>query len=122
LADTADGFINIPREYLEAHGISPQDVDSAPYRAWVRDRVEQARRYFREGKRFFDELDLLRRKIVGYWYCARFEGLLNAIERDGYVLRAVYDERRKLSTRLRVAWLGLSVTLQHVARRGPRDT
>ena len=122
LADTADGFINIPLEYLEAHGISPQDVDSSPYRAWVRERVEQARRYFREGKRFFDGLDLLRRKIVGYWYCARFEGLLNAIERDGYVLRAVYDERRKLSTRLRVAWLGLSVTLQHVARRGPRDT
>jgi len=72
LADTADGFINIPLEYLEAHGISPQDVDSSPYRAWVRERVEQARRYFREGKRFFDGLDLLRRKIVGYWYCARF--------------------------------------------------
>ncbi|MCK4450022.1 MAG: squalene/phytoene synthase family protein [Anaerolineae bacterium] len=40
LLDTADGFINIPREYLEAHGISPEDVDSPPFRAWVRERVD----------------------------------------------------------------------------------
>jgi phytoene/squalene synthetase len=117
LVDTADGFINIPREYLEAHGISPQDVASAPYRAWVRSRVDQARQYFREGKHFFDQLDSLRRKIVGYWYCARFEGLLSAIERDGYVLRSAYDERRRLPTLLRITWLGASVTLRHLAQR-----
>jgi phytoene/squalene synthetase len=120
--DTADGYINIPREYLEAHGISPEDVDSPPFRAWVRDRVEQARGYFREGKRYLDELDVLRCKIAGYWYCGRFEGVLDTIERDGYVLRAVYNERRKLSTWLKMVWLGFSVTLQHIARRGRHDS
>jgi phytoene/squalene synthetase len=74
--DTADGYINISREYLEAHGISPEDVDSPPFRAWVRGRVEKARQYFREGRRYLDELDVLRCKIAGYWYCARFEGVL----------------------------------------------
>jgi phytoene/squalene synthetase len=117
LLDASVGFVNIPREYLKAHDIQPQDVSSEPYRAWVRGRVEQARQYFREGERFFDQLALLRRKIVGYWYCARFEGLLNAIERDGYVLRAAYDERRRLSSLLRFAWLPVSVSSRHLSRR-----
>ncbi len=113
--DTADGFINIPREYLEAHGIGPEELDSPPFRAWVRGRVEKARGYFREGKRYLDELDVLRCKIVGYWYCARFEGVLDTIERDGYILRAEYNERRKLSTWLKIAWLGISITVRHIA-------
>jgi len=119
--DIDDGYI-IPREYLEAHSISPQDVDSLPFRAWVRDRVEKARQYFREGKRYLDELDVLRCKIAGYWYCARFEGVLDTIERDGYILRAAYNERRTLSTWLKMAWLSVSVTLRHIARRGRRDS
>ena len=122
LLDTADGFINIPREYLEAHGISPEDVDSPPFRAWVRERVEQTRQYFREGKRYLDELDVLRCKIVGYWYCARFEGVLDTIERDDYILRAEYNERRKFSAWLRMAWLGVSVALRHIAHRGGRGS
>jgi phytoene/squalene synthetase len=117
LPDAAVGFVNIPREYLEANDIAPQDVTSEPYRAWVRGRVEQAREYFREGQRFFDHLALLRRKIVGYWYCARFEGLLNAIERDGYVLRPAYEERRRPSSLLQFAWLPVSVGWRHFGRR-----
>jgi phytoene/squalene synthetase len=114
--DVADGFINLPFEYLAAHGIGAQDFDSPPFRAWVRDRVELARRYFREGKRYIDQLDVLRCKLAAYWYYARFEGVLDTIERDGYLLRAEYRERRKLSTWLKMAWLGLSLTLRHVAR------
>lgn len=116
--DVPDGFVNIPREYLQAHGISAEDVDSPAFRAWVRERVDLARRYFREGKRYLDELDVLRSKIAGYWYCARFEGVLDVIERDDYVLRAEYHARRKLSTLLKMAWLGVSVTMRHIARRG----
>ena len=116
--DTADGFTNIPREYLKAHGIGPGDVDSPPFRAWVQEQVAQARRCFRQGKRYLDTLDVLRCKIVGYWYCARFEGVLDAIEHDGYILRAVYNKRRKLSTWLKIVWLGISVTFRHVTHRG----
>ena len=120
--DVADGFINIPREYLEAHSIGPEDVNSAPYRAWVREQVTQARQCFREGKRYLDDLDVLRCRIVGRWYCARFEGVLKTIERDGYILRAAYNERHKLSTWLNMAWLGVSATLQHIACRDLRGT
>jgi len=120
--DIADGYINIPREYLEAHSISPEDVDSPSFQAWVRGWVEQARQYFREGKRYLDELDVLRCKIAGHWYCARFEGVLDTIERDGYILRAAYNERHKLSAWLKMAWLAASVSLRHIARRGRRDS
>jgi hypothetical protein len=79
--------------------------------------MELARQYLCEGKRYLDGLDVLRCKIVGYWYCARFEGVLDTIERDGYILRPAYNERRKPSTQLKMAWLGVSLTLRHIARR-----
>jgi phytoene/squalene synthetase len=120
--DAAQGYINIPGEYLEEHDINPQDVDSPPFRAWVRERVLQARRYFCEGKRYIDGLDVLRCKIAAYWYCARFEGLLDTIERDGNVLRAGYGRRRALHTWLRMGALAVSVTLQHFAHRVRRDS
>ena len=73
LRDIADGFINIPREYLEENGIGPEHIDSYPFKSWVKERVVQARDYFRDGKIYLDELDVLRSKIVGHWYCARFD-------------------------------------------------
>jgi phytoene/squalene synthetase len=115
--DVIDGYVNIPREYMGKHGISPKDVQSLPFRAWVRERVQLARQDFRAGKRYLDNLDVLRCKIVGYWYCARFEGVLDAIEHDGYALHASYNERHKLSTWLKVVWMAVSVTLQHIALR-----
>ena len=114
--DTADGFINIPDEYLEMHAIGPGDVDSEPYREWVRERVVEARQYLYEGKRYLDELDVLRCKIAGYWYCARFETVLDTIEHDGYRIRSDYEERRKLSTWLKIIWLGIVITLRHITR------
>jgi phytoene/squalene synthetase len=116
LQDIADGFINVPREYLEAHGIGPIEVDSPPFRAWVRSRVQQARQYFSEGKRYLDRLDVLRCKMAGHWYCARFEGVLDTIERDDYILRAAHKERWKLSAWLKIARLSVSITFRHVAR------
>jgi phytoene/squalene synthetase len=121
LQDIADGFINIPREYLEAHGITPEDITDPAFRAWVKERVDQARRYFEEGQKYFNRLNVLRCKIVGYWYSARFMCVLDAIERDDYVLRETYNERRKLPSWLKIAWLGISLTLKHAALRHPHE-
>lgn len=114
LPDTRDGFINIPGEYLEAHHISYDDVSSDAYRAWVRERVRLARKNFKLGKRYLDELNVLRTKIAGYWYCARFESVLDTIEKDDYLLRGEYEERRRISTWLKIAWLGISISFKHL--------
>ena len=111
--DMSDGLINIPKEYLEEHGISPEDTSSPAFRNWVRNRVNLARSLFRDGKRYLDELGVLRCKLVGRWYCARFEVVLDTIEKDNYILRSNYNERRNVFTWLKIAMLGISVTLRH---------
>ena len=118
--DITNGFINIPSELLDEHGIGPEDMDSPAFHAWVRKRVEQARVQFREGKRYFDSLEVLRCRIMGYWYCARFEGILDNIENDGYSLRPAY---KKQFVWLKMLWLAIILTFQHIFSRafGARD-
>ncbi len=79
--DTAAGYYNIPREVVELYGIHPGDITSEPYRAWVRQRVDLARRYFQSGKDYLAQVGNSRCRIAGYAYTARFEWVLNAIER-----------------------------------------
>ncbi len=115
LPDIADGYINIPKEYITANRIIPGNVNDLQFRTWVRNRVELARRYLRAGKGYLEGLEVLRCKLAGFWYCARYEGVLDAIERDGYVLRKAY--KRSPFTWFRIAWLGVTVTVRHVIRR-----
>lgn len=114
--DVQEGFLNIPREYMELQRIQPWELDSLPMRMWVMDRVQLARDYFSRGRRYLNTLDHLPSKLAGAWYCQRFAAVLDAIEREGYVLRATYPERRSAVAWLRMAWVGISVVSQHAAR------
>ncbi len=116
LADISNGYINIPREYLEAHKITPHDIYTTPFLAWVKERVTLARQLFAEGKLYLDALGALRYKIVGYWYCTRYDSLLDAIEREDYALRHEYRERHKPATWLKLVWLGNSITFRHLVQ------
>jgi phytoene/squalene synthetase len=120
LEDIPVGYTNIPTEDLRAYGLCTDDVDCEAFRLWVRVQVERARACFQEGKRYIDSLDVFRCKLAGLWYCARFERLLTAIERDGYRLRKTYPERHSLSAWLEMARLGLVVALKHLVTRLPR--
>jgi Phytoene/squalene synthetase len=99
--DSAAGYFNIPSELLAAHQIDPRDVESDLYRAWVRDRVELARTFFKMGQGYLAQVKCMRCRIAGYAYIARFVGVLDAIERDSYRLRSEYLERKSLRARLR---------------------
>lgn len=90
--DVAAGYFNVPRELLRSTGIDACDVASAPYRDWVRSRVRLARGYFTAGARYLDQMSSLRCRLAGYAYMARFVGILDAIEREGYRLRPEYPE------------------------------
>jgi phytoene/squalene synthetase len=104
IEDARAGYYNIPLEVLQAGGISPQQLNSPVYRAWVRERVSVARRCFETGRANLARIENLRCRLAGYAYCARFEIVLDAIERDGYWLRAGYQD-------LKTPWAGLRMVL-----------
>ncbi len=113
LEDIPEGYINIPREQIERYNLDLEQPDSIAMRAWVKSRVDLARQYFLDGKQYLDDLTLLRCKIVGYWYCARFEGLLDTIEMDNYILRSKYPKPNKLLTWLRFSGIAISQVSKH---------
>jgi phytoene/squalene synthetase len=112
LRDTFDdvqaGYFNIPREFLEENHMGPQDVQGDAYRAWVKSRVFLAREYFKAGKGYFARVQNPRCRLACLAYIARFEWLLDTIQREGYRLRPRYDERKSAGTGLWMSWLTLS--------------
>jgi len=116
LEDIENGYINIPREVIDAAGIDPHDVHSPAFRAWVMGRVEQARACFHAGRGYLARVKNLRCRLAGHSYISRFEGVLDAIERDGYRLRATYPERKSAQAILRMgADVAGAVLLPHPA-------
>ena len=103
------GYFNFPAEY------SDYEIDSHEFKEWVRSRVLAARDGFRLGKSYIDSLDVLRCKLAGYWYCTRFEDILDVIEADAYHLRENYSRRYKISVWLRMVQVGLSIAAKHLS-------
>lgn len=94
-ADSAAGYFNIPREFLEAHHLDPHAIESEAYREWVKERVEVARDCFERGRGYLRQVQSRRCRLAGYAYLARFERVLGAITRDGFALRPSYSARPK---------------------------
>ena len=106
--DAQLGYFNIPREILQANHMGPQDVQSDAYRAWVKSRVQLAREYFKAGKAYFARVENPRCRLACFAYIARFEWLLGTVEREGYLLRPQYAERRSAGAGLQMVWLTLA--------------
>jgi hypothetical protein len=108
LRDTFDdieaGYYNVPREVLEENQIGLRDVQSEAYRDWVKSRVDLAHEYFRAGRVDLVQVHNIRYRIACLAYVARFEWLLDTIEREGYCLRPQYNERKSVWIGLRMGW------------------
>jgi len=102
--DTENGYYNISRDYLKKHGIPPADISSEAYREWVKSRVELARKLFNGGRANLARVENVRCRLAGYAYIARFEVVLDAIEKDNYLLRADYPERKSKHAALQMGW------------------
>lgn len=108
IEDVQAGYYNIPREVLETGHIEPQDVYSDAYLTWVKKRVKLARLYFETGRDYIRHTQSLRCRLAGFAYTARFEWVLDTIEREGYRLRENYDDRKHLRSGLQIIWHALS--------------
>lgn len=109
--DITAGYFNIPGEVLERGRLDPGDVGNGLYRAWVESRVRLARDYFAAGKDYLAKITNWRCRLAGYAYIARFERVLNAIECEGYRLRASYPECRGWRAGLKMGWSVLTQAL-----------
>lgn len=102
--DVALGYFNIPREYLLLHKIPPDDPSGSASREWICNRVKLARFYFMEGRKALSKTRNIRCRFIGFAYIARFEWMLDVIERENYCLRADYGERKGLRASLWMGW------------------
>lgn len=114
--DTEAGYYNVPQELLSAQDISPEDVAHEAYRNWVKERVELARRYFDLGRAYLLEVENGRCRLAGYAYIARFEGVLDTIEQDGYLLKPDYAGSKKLAATTQAGWSTMSSIYQRRRR------
>jgi phytoene/squalene synthetase len=101
------GYYNVPCEVLEAAHIQPHAIQSKAYCEWVRSRVQLARKYFNAGREYIAQVENTRCRLAGFAYMARFEWLLHTIEREAYVLRPEYTERKSLGTKCQMGWMAL---------------
>ena len=114
-ADVQAGYFNISREVLDVHSIGPADVQSGAYRAWVKRRVQLARGQFETGQAYFARVRSLRHRLAGLAYIARFQWLIETLEREDFALRPRYGERRSLAT----AWKMGSLVIGSMLRTQP---
>ena len=126
LRDTFDdlraGYFNIPREVLEAGHITPEDIHSDAYRAWVQSRVKLARSYFKEGRQYLNQVANLRCRLAGLAYTARFEWLLSAIEKQDYCLQPEYNLGQRVDPAQLLRWLAQSLRDKRLdANSSPRN-
>jgi phytoene/squalene synthetase len=101
--DVRAGYFNIPREVLEAHSIGPADVHTDGYRAWVEGRVQLARAHLDAGRAYFARVQSARHRLAGLAYIARFEWLIETLEKEDFSLRPRYAEGTSLATGLRMS-------------------
>jgi phytoene/squalene synthetase len=120
--DLETGFINIPIEVLSGEKLHTSILVSERVRAWVRERVRTARTYFSAGKAYLDTIENPRCRVAGAWYAARFAGVLNAIEREDFLLRRDYSDCKGVRTRMRMATKGLLAAVTGPASSYPVST
>ena len=114
--DLDAGYINIPSEVYEGETIDLETVQSERIRQWVQEQVKTARAYFAEGAAYLASIPNPRCRMAGAWYAARFEGVLDAIERDDFSLRRDYSDCKGYRTLLRMAWSGLRAAVARPKR------
>ncbi len=111
LDDVGEGYYNIPKELLAAHGSDPRNTSSPAYQAWVKNSVSQARACFKAGRDYLSRVENMRCRIAGYSYIHRFEIVLKYIERENFSLRSQYPERKSARSTLQMlgwaTWMAL---------------
>jgi hypothetical protein len=94
-------------------------VHTDAYRAWVEGRVQLARTHFDAARAYFARVQSPRHRLAGLAYMARFEWLIETLEREDFLLRPRYEEGTSLATGLRMSWHVLTWLIGSKGLRSP---
>ena len=112
LCDDLDvGYNNIPVEIIPGDRVLPSELDHPRFKNWVRSRIETAKYLFAAGRRYLQGVENSRCRIAGALYEARFQGVIAAIENEGYTLRRDYSDCMGPRMQIDMAWNGLRAGL-----------
>jgi phytoene/squalene synthetase len=109
--DLDTGYINIPIEVIPGERVDAKMLKQESVKRWVQDRVELARQYFKRGDEYLRTIKNPRCRMAGAWYATRFTGVLDAIEREDYLLRRDYSDCKNNGLMLRMLWGGMKAAL-----------
>ncbi len=112
--DLADGFMNIPKEYLDENKIQPTDIKNQVLKEWVKMRIEEAKQKFISGREYINQIPSLRSKIAATLYCVRFEWLMTEYEKNNYNLDTKLSHRNNLVSYLRMIYYFATTTFRHL--------
>lgn len=111
--DQKENYLNAPEKYIEKINKYPENNQNIPSKTWIKNRIKLARKNFELGKMYIDQVPVLRYKIATRLYCARFELLMETIEKDNYILRPVYKHKNKFLHLLKLLFSAVKISLKH---------
>jgi phytoene/squalene synthetase len=100
--DLEAGYVNIPLEVLPGDQIKAADLVRPEVQIWVQERVQTARAYFEQGEAYLALVDNPRCRVAGALYARRFLEVIEAIEREDYLLRRDYSDCKRTRAYLRM--------------------
>jgi phytoene/squalene synthetase len=85
--DKENGYFNISKEEINKYNIKKDFSQDKAFTLWVKDKIENIKSLFLEGKKTFAEIPILKVRLTGYLYCSRYERIISRIERNDYKLK-----------------------------------
>jgi phytoene/squalene synthetase len=86
IIDKENHYFNISREEITRFNIKKDLTQDKNFSNWVKDKVDNIKILFRNGKKQIKKIPILQVRLTGYLYCSRYEKVIARIEKNGYRL------------------------------------
>jgi len=87
LIDKETGYFNISGEEINKYNIKEDLTQDENFAHWVKDKIENIKILFDNGKKELESIPILQVRLTGYLYCFRYQRIIKRIEKDHYKLR-----------------------------------
>ena len=86
IIDKENHYFNISREEIARFNIKKDLTQDNNFSNWLKDKVDNIKILFRNGKKQIKKIPILQVRLTGYLYCSRYEKVIARIEKNSYRL------------------------------------